>query len=52
MFIHNGEVSEEREAPAMAGDNGLYLSMARVVRFWSMRLVAYMHGKLLLLDLL
>ena len=32
MSIHHGEVSEVREAPDMAGDNGLYLSTTRVVR--------------------
>ena len=26
-----------REAPAIVGDNGLYLSMTRVARLWSMR---------------
>ena len=31
-----GKVSEMGEAPAMVGDNGLYLLMTRVLRSWSM----------------
>ena len=36
LCIQSGEVSETGEAPEMAKDNGLYLSMIRVLRSWSM----------------
>ena len=41
-----------REALAMAGDDGIYLLMTWMVRSWSTKAVAYMHGKLRLPDLL